>query len=144
MMPQFDNAKQGAEELKKMLDLTDIPLANMLGVTERSLNTWKLKPVGDLPPKAYRLKRLWEVIKYIHVKYPTLTPSQRRSILDNGRVTIDPNDPDDGTTSLINYIRSHPKDAAYTGQVDEAIADYDEDEPLGVLHNETTRSVQHP
>lgn len=144
MTPQFENTKQAVEQLKKGLNLKDIPLATLLGVTERSLNDWKKRSAGELPPKAYRLKRLWEVLRYMETKYPKLTPTERQSVLNNGRVTIDPDDPDDGTISLINYIKAHPKDVAYTGQVDEAIVDYNDEEPQGVRSNEAPRSLQHP
>ena len=131
------------EELKNSLEIADIPLATMLSITERSLNHWKQQPVGGLSPKAFRFKRLWEVVQYLHLKYPNLTPEQRRSILDNGRVVIDPDDPDDGTTTLISYIIADPKALAYTGQVDEAVKSFMDDEALEKVDYEAYRSIQH-
>ena len=143
MNSQFDNCKQAMEELKDALNISDIPLATMLGITERSLNHWKQQPVGELSPKAFRFKRLWEVVRYLHLEYSNLTPEQRRSILDNGRVVIDPHDLDDGTTTLINYIISDPKALAYTGQVNEAVKSFMDDEALEKVDYEGHRSIQH-
>ena len=142
MNSQFDNCKQAMEELKDSLNISDIPLATMLGITERSLNHWKKQLVGELSPKAFRFKRLWEVVHYLHSEHPDLTPEQRRSILDNGRVVIDPHDPDEGTTTLINYIIADPKAFAYTGQVNEAVKSFMDDETLEKVDYEAHRSIQ--
>ena len=142
MDSQFDNCKQAMDELKNFLEISDIPLATMLRITERSLNHWKQQLVGELSPKAFRFKRLWEVVHYLHSKYPNLTPEQCRLILDNGRVVIDPHDPDDGTTTLINYIIADPKAIAYTGQVNEAVKSFMDDETLEKADYEAHRSIQ--
>ena len=69
MKTSFDSVKQTISTLTEILRINEAHLAGMLNVTEKSLHEWKKLGVGDLTPKAKRLKRSFEVVVFIQNNY---------------------------------------------------------------------------
>lgn len=124
MTTSFDSVKQAINTLTKLMGINETYLAGMLNVTEKSLNEWKKLGAGDLTPKALRLKRCFEVATYIQKNFSeSIKTSEIKNVLENGRITLDPDDEDDGTTALISYILAHP-DGIWVPVTKEAVENY--------------------
>jgi len=121
MEHKADSTKEMIHKLTELLKINNAYLAGMLGVSEKSLNDWKGLGLGDLTPKAKRLKRLFEVVVYLKNKHPGIVASDYSKLLINGRVTIDPHDEEDGSTALINFVVSEPDAKIWVGAVEEAV-----------------------
>lgn len=119
-----DSVKQIVELVKKALKFNDTYLAGFVGVTEKSLNEWKKRGMGDLPPKAKRLVRLHEVIRYLQDRHKEIPESSYKNLIENGRITTDPNDPDDGSISLLNFILAEPEAIAWPPCVEEVVREF--------------------
>lgn len=94
------------------------------GVTDKTLNDWKKRGIGDLPPKAKRLVRLYEVVQYLQSKHKEIPKSSYKNLIENGRVTIDPNDPEDGSIALISFIKAEPEATAWAPCVEEVVQEF--------------------
>lgn len=122
---QFDSTRQAISYLMKTLGMNnDAYLAGFLGVSEKSLHLWKPLGVGELTPKAKRLKRLFEVVNYLESEFPKMPKVQYKPFIESARITIDPNDDEDGTTALITFIIEEPESKAWVGSVREAVENY--------------------
>lgn len=125
MNTSFDSVKQAISTLTETLRINEAHLAGMLNVTEKSLHEWKKLGVGELTPKAKRLKRTYEAVAFIKNNFSAdINTSEIKNVLENGRITIDPNDEEDGTTALISFIRAHPETDVWVPSVKEAVSDY--------------------
>lgn len=135
----FDGYKHAISVVSDVLEMNRSYLAGFLGVTERSLSTWENLGGGETTPKSKRMKLLYNVLKYISENYDKIPSKDYKFILENGRITIDPDDEDDdGTISLINYILSNPDERYWVSCVREAVEGFiEEDYTTG----ETDRSV---
>lgn len=114
-----------AEQLMSELDFSPTDLASMLGVSERSLSTWRKQNEENISPKAFRMKRLGEVLEYIKkMKLDVeqdLSPQLVRAILENSRVLLDGDDEDEQDISLIGYIKAYPKERSWKNCVEVAV-----------------------
>lgn len=121
---KFDGIRGAIAVVTNILGINETYLAGFLGVTEKSLNEWKRLGSGELTPKAKRLKRLYEVIEFIRDQYPKVSSNEIKSVLENGRITIDPDDEEDGTTALLSFILAEPEFKYWPAIVKEAVEDY--------------------
>jgi len=122
-------SKLVADQLMEALDLSQTGLASLLGVSERSLATWKKQGAKDTSPKAFRMLRLWKVIEYLRGRQiegigTDLTPALMRAILENSRILLDEEDEGEGDISLIGYIRAYPKEKTWKTCLQFAINDF--------------------
>jgi len=116
---------QKTSELVRILEIHEPLLAGMLGITTKSLNKWKNMKSSELPLKVKRLELTYEIVSYITQSYPgKFRGPEIKNVLENGRVIIDPNDEDDGATSLISFICAHPEEIAWVAVVKEAVNNY--------------------
>lgn len=130
---QFDSTRQAIIYLMKTLGISnDSYLAGFLGVSEKSLHLWKTLAPGELTPKAKRLKRLFEVVNYLESEFPKMPKAQYKSFIESARITIDPNDDEDGTTALITFILEEPESKAWVGSVREAVENYFGDKYMSI------------
>jgi transcriptional regulator with XRE-family HTH domain len=120
----LDNLRQASEQLTELLGVNRTMLAGLLGVTERSMSEWEKKSIGNITPKAKRLALLYNLVRFIEQKYPTVPAKMYREILENSRVTIDPNDPEDGSISLMNMVISDPDEKYWPQIAGSAIKEY--------------------
>ncbi len=142
-LPVLDNLKQASEILTGTLGVNRTLLAGLLGVTERSLQEWEKKPLGDITPKAKRLELLYNLIRFMEQKYPKVPAKMYREILENSRVVIDQDDPEDGSTSLMNMVISDPEEKYWPQIANSAIKEYlDEIGFAGRGDRETGRTIQ--
>ena len=142
-MSKFDNTRQAIESLKNALQMNDSYLAGFLGVTEKSLHSWKSMQAGELSPKSMRLKRLFEVVEYLQEKASHLPQKYYRQFIENSRVIVDTEDEEEGSISLIGFINSEPENNAWVHVVKDAIHEYETSLPeKGTKREETPRSVQ--
>ncbi len=125
---KLDSVRQALEELKEALGLSHDYLAGLLGVTGRSLDEWKKKGMGDLRGKVQRLIRLHQVLHYVENNPRRIQKKDLRNFLENARITVDPDDEEDGTVSLINYIIHEPEATTWVACVKEAVSDFFGDE----------------
>jgi hypothetical protein len=140
----LDSIKQAITFITKTLNFNETYLAGFLGVTEKSLNEWKKRGLGDLPPKAKRLVRLFEVVQYLQTRHPEIPQSAYKSLIENGRITIDPNDPEDGSTSLISFILAEPEASAWAPCVEEVVREFISSNIKETeQHREANQSVRH-
>ncbi len=121
MISKPDSTKQMVHFLTEELSINNSYLAGMLGVSEKSLNDWKSLPMGDLTPKAKRLMRLFQVISYLKTNFKEVSHKEYKNVLLNGRIVLDPNDEEDGTTSLMSFVISEPEAKAWPAIVEAAV-----------------------
>jgi hypothetical protein len=121
---KLDSIKQGVSVIMAAFNINEAHLAGILHVSERSLNDWKKRGMKDLPPSAKRLVRLFAVVDYLQAKHKEIPEPSYKNLIENGRITIDPNDPEDGTTSLISYICAEPEATMWAPCVDEVVRDF--------------------
>lgn len=142
----FDSTRGAITYLTTTLGINDSYLAGFLGVSEKSLHSWKPLGPGDLTPKAKRLKRLFEVVSYLESEFPKIPKARYKSFLENSRITINPNDEDDGSVALITFIIEEPDTKAWVGSVREAIENYFGEEYLNTKEprRETAASIRLP
>jgi hypothetical protein len=141
----FDSVRGAITVMTTTLGFNETYLAGFLGVTEKSLNDWKKQGAGELTPKSKRLKRLYEVIQYIQSQYSNIPNTELKPLLENGRITLDPNDEEDGTTALISFILAEPESTAWVGSVKEAVSDYLDSKPKPKERSiETPTAIQNP
>lgn len=120
----LDSLKQAVAELTESLGIRETYLAGFLGVTEKSLNEWKKLKLGDVTPKARRLTRLHEVVEYLKGKHPEVPGSAYKSLIENGRIVTDPNDPEEGSVSLLNFIIEEPDSKTWVPCVEEVVREF--------------------
>lgn len=123
MERNFDNPNQAITELSGWLGINETYLAGFLGVSPKSLTDWKKRSVGDLPPKAYRLIRLYEVVCYLRKHHPDLQ-REYKGLLENGHLVIDPENEDEGTISLLNFILEEPNARVWVPCVEQVVLQY--------------------
>jgi hypothetical protein len=142
----FDSTRGAITYLAATLGINDSYLAGFLGVSEKSLHSWKPLGTGDLTPKAKRLKRLFEVVSYLESEFPNIPKSKYKSFLESARITIDPNDEDDGSVVLITFIIEEPETKAWVGVVREAVENHFGEEYMTTKEprREATASIRHP
>lgn len=128
-----ESPKQIIMILTEMLDVSPASLAGLLGVSERSLSDWKNRPVSNLPPKAYRLMRLREVVNLTKTLRPDYTAQELRSLLENGRIPLGGLE-DEESISLIGYIQAEPTSKTWQSCVKSAIDDFEKF--IGRAHHE--------
>jgi hypothetical protein len=121
---RLDSLKQAISELTETLGITETYLAGFLGVTEKSLNEWKKLGMGDLTPKAKRLLRLYEVVEYLKSAHPEVPTSAYKSLIENGRIVIDPKDSEDGSLSLLNFIIEEPESKIWLPCVKDVVHEF--------------------
>lgn len=115
---------QMAEYIKIVIGITDRDLATNLGITIKTLNSWRELMEFEAFGKAERLKMFYAVVKYLELQ-------RKRNIYSficNARIkTFEPDrgdsDLDDGTISVISYIQQFPKDVNWMEKIDRAIED---------------------
>lgn len=140
----LDSIKQAVAVITKIFKINETHLAGFLGVSEKSLNDWKKRGMGDIPPKAKRLVRLFEVVQYLQNKHGEIPEASYKNLIENGRITIDPNDHDDGTTSLLSYICAEPEARAWVPCVEEVVREFIRDHITETeQHREANKSVRH-
>lgn len=123
--PILDNLKQATDILVNALGVNNrTMLAGLLGVTERSLQEWEKKPLGEITPKAKRLVLLYNLVRYIEQQFPMVPAKMYREILENSRVVIDPDDLEDGSTSLMNMVISDPEEKYWPQIATSSITEY--------------------
>lgn len=122
-LSRADSTKQMISELTSAFQVNETYLAGFLMVTEKSLNEWKKLPMGDLTPKAYRLTRLHQVLRYIEEKHPEVPTAAYKSIVENGRVAVD-NADDYGSVSLLNFILTVPESQFWIPCVEQVISEF--------------------
>lgn len=120
----FDHPAQAIAELINWLGISDTHLAGLLGVTPKSLADWKKRAPGELPPKAGRLVRLYEVVHYLQKRHPEFSSNTLKNILENGRLVIDPSDDEEGSMSLLGFIVEEPTARVWASCVDQVVEDY--------------------
>jgi hypothetical protein len=139
----LDNLRQASEQLTELLGVNRTMLAGLLGVTERSMSEWEKKSIGDITPKAKRLALMYNLVRFIEQKYPNVPAKMYREILENSRVTIDPNDPEDGSISLMNMVISDPDEKYWPQIAGSAIKEYLEEIGFNLRNErEGNRTVQ--
>jgi hypothetical protein len=143
---QFDSTRGAIVHLTSSLGINDAYLAGFLGVSEKSLHSWKPLGAGELTPKAKRLKRLFEVVSYLESNFPKIPKVKYKSFLESARITIDPSDDEDGSTALITFILEEPETKAWVGSVREAVENYFNNEFISTKEplSEAVGSVRHP
>lgn len=143
---QFDSTRGAISYLTSLLGINEAYLAGFLGVSEKSLHSWKPLGAGELTPKAKRLKRLFEVVNYLENKFPNIQKKKYKSFLESARITIDPSDEEDGSTALITFIIEEPESSAWVGSVREAVENYFSEADISIKESlsETTAPVRHP
>lgn len=116
--------KQIVMNLMDMLDTSPTSLAGMLGVSERSLSDWKGRTLANLPPKAHRLTRLYEVVKMVKTLRPDYSTQKIKALLENGRIPLGGAD-DEESISLIGYIQAEPTAKTWQSCLQSAIEDFE-------------------
>lgn len=134
-MQQPDSTKQMIHFALEKLQISNTQLAAMLGVSEKSLNDWKNLQMGDLTPKAKRLKRLYEVLSYLEHTYGKMLNLNYMKILIDGLIVLDPSDEEFGHTTLLTFITSDPENTAWVGNVKMAMESFEPDEVLTLGSN---------
>ena len=120
----LDSLKQAIADLTSTLKVNETYLAGFLSVTEKSLNEWKKLGMGDATPKAYRLIRLHEVTGYLKSKHPEVPQSAYKALIENGRIVTDPNDLEEGSISLLNFITEDPHSKTWVPCVEEVVREF--------------------
>jgi hypothetical protein len=120
----FDNPNQAVTQLTDWLGINETYLAGFLGVSPKSLMDWKKRGSGDLPPKGLRLARLHAVVSYMRDRHKEIPPQEYKGLLENGRLVIDPNDDDEGSISLLNFIIEEPNARVWASAVDHVVKEY--------------------
>lgn len=138
----FDNANQAVVQLTEWLGVNETHLAGLLGVTPKSLADWKKRNPGDLPPKAHRLERLYQVVTYLQKHHPEIQAKEYKGLIENGRITIDPDDAEEGSISLLNFINAEPEAKAWAPCVDSVIVDYKNYLAAAGRFRETNRPIR--
>lgn len=139
-----DSIREAIGYITKALNFNETYLAGFLGVTVKTIDDWKKRGMGDLPPKAKRLVRLHEVIQYLQNKHKEIPESSYKNLIENGRVTIDPNDPEDGSTALISFILAEPEASAWAPCVEEVVQEFIKSNIKETeKHREAHQSVRH-
>lgn len=119
-----DNTKQIISELTGALQVSETYLAGFLGVTEKSLNEWKRLKMGELTPKAHRLTRLYQVLRFLYENHTDIPVTAYKTIVENGRVPIDLGDEEDSTISLLNFILTEPDSKYWIPCVEKVVTEY--------------------
>ncbi|MBY0472112.1 hypothetical protein K2X30_13175 [bacterium] len=143
MEKNFDTPNQVVTQLTEWLGIGETYLAGFLGVSSKSLADWKKRGTGDLPPKAHRLVRLYEVISYLKKRHANLPQREYKGLLENGRLVIDPNDEDEGSISLLNFILEEPNAKVWAPCVDQVVEEYRNILSAAGKLRETNRTVRH-
>lgn len=139
----LDNLRQASEQLTELLGVNRTMLAGLLGVTERSMSEWEKKAMGEITPKAKRLALMYNLVRFIEQKYPAVPPKMYREILENSRVIIDHDDPEDGSISLMNMIISDPDEKYWPQIAGSAIKEYLEEVGFNLRkESEGNRTIQ--
>lgn len=139
----LDSLKQASEQLTELLGVNRTMLAGLLGVTERSMSDWEKKPLGDITPKAKRLALLYNLVRFIGQKHPTIPSKMYREVLENSRVIIDHDDPEDGSISLMNMVISDPDEKYWPQIAGSAIKEYLEEVGFNLRNDsEGNRTIQ--
>lgn len=139
----FNTPSQAIGQLTEWLGINETYLAGFLGVTPKSLADWKSRRPGELPPKAHRLVRLHAVVSYLKSRHPELPPRDYKGLLENGRLTINPDDAEEGTISLLNFIISDPNAKVWAPCVDHVVVDYQNLLNAAGKLREANRPVRH-
>ena len=119
-----NSMKEAIASITKSLNFNETYMAGFLGVTVKTIDDWKKREMGDLPPKARRLVRLYEVIHYLQDRHKEIPESSYKNLIENGRITIDPSDPEDGSTTLISFILAEPAAKIWAPCVDEVVNEF--------------------
>ena len=120
----FDNPSQAVSQLIEWLGIGETYLAGFLGVSAKSLADWKKRGTGDLPPKAHRLVRLYEVVSYLKKYHSEVPPREYKGLIENGRIIVDPDNTEDGSISLLNFIVEEPDSRVWAPCVDGVVSEY--------------------
>lgn len=116
--------KQIIAELTEILNIRETYLAGFLGVTEKSLNEWKKLGLDELTPKSYRLVRLYDVVSYLQNKHSEIPRSAYKSLIENGRFVTDPDDLEEGSISLLNFVIEEPQSKIWVPCVEEVVREF--------------------
>jgi len=139
----FDTSNQAVTQLTEWLGIGETYLAGFLGVSSKSLADWKKRGTGDLPPKAQRLVRLYEVVSYLKKRHPDLPQREYKGLLENGRLVIDPEDDEEGSFSLLNFILEEPNAKVWASCVDQVVGEYQNILSATGKIREANRTVRH-
>ncbi len=143
-LPILDNLKQASELLVEALGINNrTMLAGLLGVTERSLQEWEKKPLGEITPKAKRLVLLYNLVRFMEQQFPSVPKELYKEILENSRVVLDPDDEEEGSISLMNMIISDPSEKYWPQIASSSISEYLEEIGIELRgKSETDRPLQ--
>lgn len=114
----------------------------LLNVDFRDKVRQQAKTKGDLTPKAHRLTRLRDVVTYLQKSHSEIQKGSIKSFIENARVTIDPTDVEEGSTTLLNLIIEEPESRTWVPCVEEAIKNYGGSFIGSGQAHETHRSVR--
>lgn len=140
----LDSIKEAVSTITKLFKINETHLAGFLGVSEKTLNDWKKRGMGELPPRAKRLVRLYSVVQYLQNEHKEIPEPSYKNLIENGRVILDPSDPEDGSTSLISYICAEPEATAWVACVEQVVKEFVRDHIIeNEKHREAHPSVRH-
>ena len=120
----FDSSSLAISKIAELLGINETNLSLVLGVTPKTLSDWKKRQPGELPPKASRLVRLFQVLSYLEKTHPEVPKRELKGLLENGRLIFDPSDEDDGSISLLNFIISEPRALVWAPLVETIVDQY--------------------
>lgn len=122
-IPKLDSFKQAIEVLCGVLKVNRTMLAGLVGVTEKSLQDWEGRGIGDATPKSKRLELLYKVAMFIEKNHPNLNYNYYRRVLENSVIVFDV-DSEDGYTTIMNLIIDTPEETYWQPLVQAAVKDY--------------------
>ena len=112
-MDKKKNVGHVIKMLCQKLDISEIQLAGLVGLTAKSLDKWRTLVADDyLPSKAKRILRLKDIIDRVErinkdMKYLSFTPNPKNlmAVLSSGRVEVDSRlDDDESSVSLLGLV----------------------------------------
>lgn len=117
-----------AVELLGSLNYTLQQVANLVGVTEATLQSWTTDHSNDkeISDKVLRLLNLNAIVTRLKTKHGVENPTELLSILHNGRVIFDPTDEEDGSISLLGFACAYTDAQDWATRTDEALVDFRE------------------
>ena len=99
--------KLTSNNLQKNINVNKSKLADLLGVTEKELSDWEEIDAGyPTIKKSKRLILLSEIVEYISKNYQ-IEQVALLDLLNDEKITFNPNDLEDGSCSLIGFINAN-------------------------------------
>lgn len=109
--------------LSKVFERDASYIANLIGVTDKTLNSWNNTLEFEVEGKQNRLKCLYVLIKYTESK--NINTPDLLNFVHNSRIVIDPSDAEYGDTSVLSYCYCEFfNERNWMDRVDEAINEW--------------------